>query len=317
MKYLITGGAGFIGSHLVEVLIKNGHAVRVLDDFSSGSRANLDSVCTSPLLEVVEGDIRDAELVGRLVTGTDGVFHQAALVSVQQSLEQPALSFDINVRGTVVVLEAARLAGIKRLVLASSAAVYGDSATPPLSEDSQTNPLSPYALDKCSMERYAAQYHRLYGLETIVLRYFNAYGPRQSPTSPYSGVISRFLEQIRRGERMTVYGDGAQTRDFVHVLDIVQANVQAMSEHDVGYGIYNVGSGQETSINRLIDILTEIAGRDVPVSRVSPRTGDIRRSCADISCVRARFGYRPQWDLMRGLQLLVPDARTAAALKKS
>ena len=316
MKYLVTGGAGFIGSHLVELLIKNGHLVRVLDDFSSGSRANLDSVRASPLLEVVEGDVRDAKLVGRLVIGTDGIFHQAALVSVQQSLEQPALSFDINVRGTVVVLESARLAGIKRVVLASSAAVYGDSAMLPLSEGTQTNPLSPYALDKCSMEHYAAQYHRLYGLETIVLRYFNVYGPRQSPASPYSSVISLFFDQISRGKGVTVYGDGEQSRDFAHALDVVQVNVTAMMGRYTAFRAYNVGSGRETTINELIGMLSDIAGRHVPVSYAPPRTGDIRRSCADIRLVCTEFGYQPQWDLMRGLQSLAPSVRSTAAFQK-
>jgi nucleoside-diphosphate-sugar epimerase len=305
MKYLVTGGAGFIGSHLVDILIKNGHLVRVLDDFSSGSRANLDSVCASPLLEVVEGDVRDAELVGRLVAGTDGIFHQAALVSVQQSLEQPALSFDINVRGTVVVLESARLAGIKRVVLASSAAVYGDGAKSPLSEDAPTNPLTPYALDKRSIEHYAALYHRLYGLETVALRYFNVYGPRQSPTSPYSGVISLFLDQVRRGEGMTVYGDGEQSRDFVHVLDVAQTNIRAMNGGNDGSRIYNVGTGNETSINRLIEVLTVVADRCVSVAHTLSRTGDIRRSCANINRARAELGYQPPWELARGLRSLV------------
>ncbi len=305
MKYLVTGGAGFIGSHIVEALIGSGHSVRVLDDFSSGSRSNLDSVRGSASLEVVEGDVRDAELVGRQAVGMDGIFHQAALVSVQKSLEQPALSFDINVRGAIVVLEAARQAGVKRVVLASSAAVYGDGAKLPLSEDLPTNPVTPYALDKYSMERYAAQYYRLYGLETVVLRYFNIYGPRQSPASPYSGVISLFLDRIRRGEGMTVYGDGEQSRDFVYVLDVIQANVTAMSGRYAGFRIYNVGSGCETSINRLIAMLTEIVGCCVPISHAPSRTGDIRRSCADIHLANMEFGYQPQWDLACGLQSLV------------
>lgn len=316
MKYLVTGGAGFIGSHIVEALIETGHSVRVLDNFSSGFRSNLDSVHGSASLEIVEGDVRDAELVRRLATGMDGIFHQAALVSVQQSLEQPALSFDINVRGAVTVLESARLAGIKRVVLASSAAVYGNSAALPLSESIQTNPLSPYALDKCTMEHYAAQYHRLYGLETTMLRYFNVYGPRQSSVSPYSGVISLFFDRIRCGKGITVFGDGEQSRDFAHVLDVARINVAAMMERYTGFRAYNVGSGSETTINALIGMLNDIAGHHVPVSYVPARTGDIRRSCADIRLACTELGYQPQWDLMRGLQSLAPSVRLPAVLQK-
>lgn len=316
MKYLVTGGAGFIGSHIVETLIENGHSVRVLDNFSSGFRSNLDSVHDSASLEIVEGDVRNMELVSRLVTGIDGIFHQAALVSVQQSLEQPALSFNINVSGAVVVLESARLARVKRVVLASSAAVYGNSATPPLPEGAQIEPLSPYALDKCSMEHYAAQYHRLYALETTVLRYFNVYGPRQSSASPYSGVISLFSDHIRRGKGITVFGDGEQSRDFVHVQDVARINVTAMMKRYAGFRTYNVGSGRETTINALIGMLSDIAGSHVPVSYTPARTGDVHRSCADIHLACTELGYQPLWDLMRGLRSLVPSVRSATVSQK-
>ncbi len=314
MKYLVTGGAGFIGSHIVEILVKKGHSVRVLDNFSSGSRSNLDAVHGNSMLDIVEGDVRDAELVRRLATGIDGIFHQAALVSVPQSLEQPALSFDINVRGAVAVLESARLAGVRRVVLASSAAVYGNSTALPLSESIQTNPLSPYALDKCTMEHYADQYHRLYGLETTVLRYFNVYGPRQSPASSYSGVISLFLDRVGCGKGITVFGDGEQSRDFAHVLDVVQLNIAAMTEYNATHRIYNVGSGHETTINELIEILSEVAGHRPPVSYAPARTGDIRRSCADIRLARGELGYQPQWNLRRGLQSLVSSIRSSVSL---
>lgn len=305
MRYLVTGGAGFIGSHIVEALIGHGHSVRVLDDFSSGSRANLEPVRGSSLLDVVEGDVRDAKLVDHLATGVDGIFHQAGLVSVQKSLECPALSFDVNVGGSVVVLESAWRAGVKRVVLASSAAVYGNGKHVPVSEHNPTCPLTPYALDKSTMEHYAAQYRRLYGLETIVLRYFNVYGSRQLPSSPYSGVITLFLDRIHRGEEITVYGDGEQTRDFVHVLDVVHANLRAMNAANNGFGIYNVGTGCETGINRLIGILTKIMDRRVPVTHKPPRTGDIRQSCADIARARAELDYQPQRDLPDGLRSLV------------
>ncbi len=309
MRYLVTGGAGFIGSHIVEALVVDGHFVRVLDDFSSGTRTNLESVLGSPLLEVVTGDVRDTGLVDRLAAGMDGVFHQAGLVSVQKSLEQPALSFDINVGGALAVLESARRLGVKRVVLASSAAVYGDNEQVPLSESDPTNPLSPYALDKCSIEHYATLYHRLYGLEAVVLRYFNVYGPRQCPSSPYSGVIALFLDRIQRGEGITVYGDGEQSRDFVHVLDVVQANVRAMGMAHGSLGVFNVGTGHETEVNRLIEMLMEIGHRQVPVTRASPLAGDIRRSCADVTQARAGLGYQPRWELALGLRSLMNNEK--------
>jgi len=305
MRYLVTGGAGFIGSHIVEALIDSGHSVRVLDDFSSGSPSNLGRVRNSASLDVVEGDVRDAALVDRLVAGMDGIFHQAGFVSVQKSIEQPALSFDINVGGALTVLESARKAGVKRVISASSAAVYGDNERIPLSESGHTNPLSPYAMDKCSIERYATLYHRLYGLETIVLRYFNVYGPRQLPSSPYSSVITVFLDCIRRNEGITVYGDGEQSRDFVHVLDVVQANTRAMHATYNGFGVFNVGSGRETRINKLTEMLMDITDRHVPVTHGSSRPGDIYRSCANITRANTELGYRPQWELRRGLQSLI------------
>lgn len=302
---LVTGGAGFIGSHLVDALVESGCAVRVLDNFSTGKRDNIGSACRRGTVEVIEGDVRDAETVSRSVLGCAEVFHMAALVSVQQSLVDPRTSFEINVRGSVNVLEAARLAGVRRVVLASSAAVYGDVPVPAREDDTPTRPLTPYGLDKLTAEHYAGLYARLYGLEAMALRYFNVYGPRQDPASPYSGVISIFADRLKRGAGVTVYGDGEQTRDFVHVSDVVRANMAAMTSRSQGFAACNIASGQETSINRLVVLLRgEIASRS-PVDRQPARPGDIRRSCADIARARDLLGYIPHCDFSIGIRDLI------------
>lgn len=235
MKFLVTGGAGFIGSHIVENLIKDGHQARVLDNFSTGKEENLAFIKDRRPLEVIKGDIRDTGIVEKAARGMDGIFHLAALVFIQESLEHLDLSFDINTRGTITVFNAARTTGIKRVIFASSAAVYGDNATQPLSEDVPASPLTPYAIDKYCGELYAAQYASLYNLKIISLRYFNVYGSRQDSSSPYSGVISKFIVCLKIGEGLTVYVDGEQTRDFVHVSDVVQENMAAMHGPDSGF----------------------------------------------------------------------------------
>lgn len=305
MRYLITGGAGFIGSHLADALLAAGHDVRVLDDFSTGRRANLESAHASRKIEIIEADVRETDVVHEAAAGVEGIFHLAALVSVQQSVEHPQLSFDINVRGTVNVFEAARQARIPRVVLASSAAVYGDTASPAREEGTPTNPLSPYALDKLVAEQYAASYSRLYGVATVALRYFNVYGLRQDPASPYSGAISVFADRIRQRREVTVYGDGEQTRDFVHVSDVVQANMVAMTAPYRGFAVCNVGTGRAVSINRLLETLSRQAGWQPPVDRQPARQGDIRHSCADIGRARTLLGYAPQRDLDAGLRELI------------
>lgn len=308
MKYLVTGGAGFIGSHLVERLVRDGHQVRVLDDFSTGRRENLAQVADSQRLDIRRGDVRLADDVRRAVQGMDGVFHLAALVSVQLSLEDPPRSFDINVRGAMNVLETARTAQVQRVVLASSAAVYGDTAGPAREEGTPTNPLSPYALDKLVAEQYAALYSRLYGVATVALRYFNVYGSRQDPASPYSGVISVFADRIRQRREVAVYGDGEQTRDFVHVSDVVQANMAAMTAPYTGFAVCNVGTGRAVSINRLLETLSRQVGWQPPVEHRPARAGDIRHSCAEIGRARTLLGYAPQRDLDAGLRELVTTA---------
>jgi nucleoside-diphosphate-sugar epimerase len=317
MRVLVTGGAGFIGSHLVERLLAEGHTVRVLDDFSSGRRENLVFARASPALDVVAGDIRDARTVRDAVADVDAVFHEAALVSVPRSVEAPELSCDINAHGTARVLDAARRAGVRRIVFASSAAVYGDTSRLPVSERDPVRPLSPYGLDKLYTEQLAALHHALYGLEAVPLRYFNVFGPRQDPSSAYSGVISIFVTRLLAGAPLTIHGDGEQTRDFVYVADVVDANMRAMSGGYVGPAPLNVGRGGRTSLNALAAMLGEIIGVTPAITRAAPRPGDIRDSEADITHIREALGYEPRWTVRAGLEALVAWVRAAASPPQS
>jgi UDP-glucose 4-epimerase len=313
MRILITGGAGFIGSHLVEHLLAAGHAVRVLDDFSTGRRDRLAAVQGHPALEVRQGDIRAAPVVEEALRGTEGVVHLAALVSVPRSLEEPALSFAVNAQGTLNVLEGARRTGCRRFVYASSAAVYGDQDALPLAESVEPAPLSPYALDKWYGEQSARLYHRLHGLETVVLRFFNVYGPRQDPTSPYSGVISRFSDSLLRGEAPLVFGDGEQTRDFICVDDVIRACAAALTGPAGPHAVFNVARGSRTSLLELLEHLRRITGSRVPARHAPPRQGDIRHSQADITAIREALGFVPQVPLAEGLTRLVAAERERAA----
>lgn len=292
---LVTGGAGFIGSHIVETLVGD-NDVRVLDDLSTGHRAYVHDDAT---LHV--GDVRDDATVREAMDGVDVVFHQAALVSVDRSIEAPGESHAINVDGTLTVLEAAR-AEDTRVVVASSAAIYGDPESVPVTETHRKQPLSPYGLEKLTVDEYARLYHDLYGLETVALRYFNVYGPRQS--GEYAGVISVFREQAANGGPLTVHGDGTQTRDFVHVADVVRANCLAATTDATGRA-YNVGTGTSVSIRKLAELVQELTDGSVPIDHVEAREGDIHRSCADISRARDTLGYEPAWDLREGLDTLL------------
>lgn len=304
-EYLVTGGAGFIGSHLVDALIAAGHAVRVLDDFSTGKTANLAQAERSGRLAVTRGDVRDPTAVETAATDVDGIFHLAALVSVPLSLAEPRRSFEINVGGTVNVLEAARANGVRRIVFASSAAVYGDALGPAREDETPLSPLSPYAVDKLTGERYCALYSRQYGLEAVALRFFNVYGWRQDPGSPYSGVISVFADRLRRRDGVTVYGDGKQTRDFVHVSDVAQALIAAMFVGRTGFTVCNIGSGKAVGLEGLLEMLAGIVDWQPPVDRRPARQGDIRHSCADIRRAHELLGYAPRRDLAAGLRELV------------
>jgi UDP-glucose 4-epimerase len=305
MRFLVTGGAGFIGSHIVEHLLKANHQARVLDNFTTGKRQNLDFAAGNSNLEIREGDIRDAEAVTAAMTDIDGVFHEAALVSVPKSVEQPDLSFDINARGTFNVFENARKAGVRRVVYASSAAVYGDNERLPLSETFAPIPLSPYGLDKLYTEHLGALYQSLYGQQMVALRYFNVFGPRQDPKSPYSGVISIFVDRLKAGTVPTIYGDGEQTRDFVYVGDIVQANLKSMFAESASFRVFNVGCGRQTSLNQLLAQLKELTGSSVTPTYADGRAGDIRHSLSDISRIQKDLGYAPEYTLAEGLRLLL------------
>jgi UDP-glucose 4-epimerase len=309
MKFLITGGAGFIGSHIVEHLLQSNHQARVLDNFTTGKGGNLAFATGNPNLEIIRGDIRDTDAMASAMAGVDGVFHEAALVSVPKSVEQPALSFDINVRGTFTVFDAARQAGVRRVVYASSAAVYGDNHHLPLAETAVPIPLSPYGLDKLYTEHLGALYQSLYGQEMLALRYFNVFGPRQDPGSAYSGVISIFVDHLKSGKVPRIYGDGEQTRDFVYVGDVVQANLKAMFADYSGFRVFNVGCGRQTSLNQLLLQLKELTGSSVSPVYADARVGDVRHSLSDISRIQKDLGYAPAFSLSEGLRLLLESVR--------
>jgi len=304
MKYLVTGGCGFIGSHITERLAGEGHEVIVYDDLSSGYEHNIASIAGS--VRLVRADVRDAGALAEAAKGAVGVFHEAALVSVPDSVERPAECHEINVTGTLNVLLAARDLGVRRVVLASSAAAYGNEPTLPKREDMRPEPESPYALAKVAGEYYARVFASLYGLETVSLRYFNVYGPRQDPSSMYSGVISKFNDVLTAGGRPTVFGDGGQTRDFVFVRDVVEANLLAMRSEKAGRGeVFNVATGARTNLLDLLTALKAIHGSDVEPELASERAGDIRHSVADIARARDALGYEPGVAFEAGLRELV------------
>ncbi|RRR74656.1 MAG: NAD-dependent epimerase/dehydratase family protein [Candidatus Viridilinea halotolerans] len=298
---LVTGGAGFIGSHLVERLLQRGDHVRVLDNFSTGHAANLAPWRAN--IEVIEGDLRDAAALARATAGVDLVFHQAALPLVQQSVDDPATTNAVNVDGTLQLLLAARDAGVRRVVVASSAAVYGDDPQLPKHERMPIQPLSPYAVSKLATEQYALVFAQLYALEAVALRYFNVFGPRQDPRSPYSGVIARFCAAARAGAEVTIFGDGSQSRDFVAVADVVSANLLAALAPAANGQVINIARGEQTSLLELIRLLEELTGRSLPVRFAPARSGDILHSLAAIDRAQALLGFRPQVSLREGLHL--------------
>ncbi|MCZ7593134.1 MAG: SDR family oxidoreductase [Kiritimatiellae bacterium] len=301
---LVTGGCGFIGSHIVEALVSEGHRVRVLDNLSSGHRKNLDAVKGE--VEIIEGDVRDTTTVVAAMQDVSVVFHEAALVSVFDSVERPRDNHDINSTGTLNVLIAARDHKVRRLVFASTAAIYGNDPTLPKREEMRPQPESPYGVAKLSGEHYLRIFYNLYGLETVALRYFNVYGPRQDPRSPYSGVVSKFVQCAREKSTPTVFGDGQQTRDFVFVRDIVQANLKAMKTPGVGDGsVFNVASGRTASLLDLLRVLSELTGQNMEPTFAPVRSGDIRDSAASIAAIEERMGYRAAHDLKAGLRELL------------
>jgi len=310
-KYVVTGGAGFIGSNLVEALLRQGDDVVVLDDFSTGRRENLSQApewagAGGGTYRLVEGDMRDADTCREATAGADFVLHKAAIPSVQRSVQNPVLTNAVNIEGTLLLLEAAREAGVKRFVFASSSSIYGESETLPKVETMPSAPISPYGLQKLAGETYCLLYHGLYGLPTIALRYFNVFGPRQNPESEYAAVIPRFIAAALEGGRATVYGDGEQTRDFTFVENVVRANVLACEAGPEACGrFYNIACGQRIGLNELLRQIGKIVGREVEVDHVDPRPGDIRHSLAGIDAAADRIGYRPVVDFENGLRRTV------------
>jgi UDP-glucose 4-epimerase len=298
MRALVTGGAGFIGSHIVEELLREGTSVRVLDNFSSGKRENLEAFHGD--LEILEGDLRDEEAVKAAIRDVELVFHLAAFISVPQSMVDPEECFAVNVAGTIKLLEAARRAGVHKIVLSSSTAVYGNPDKFPTDEEAPQRPLSPYALSKQVNELYARLYTHTFNLPVTALRYFNVYGPRQRPDSDYAAAISIFTRRLVNGEPITIFGDGKQSRDFIFVKDVVRANLQA-SESDSAGEVFNICTGCETSLLDLLETLSEVSPRQPEVRFEAPRPGDIYRSKGDPEKAAAILGFRASTSLANGL----------------
>jgi nucleoside-diphosphate-sugar epimerase len=309
--YLVTGGAGFIGSHLTEELVGRGHMVRVADSLITGKRSNLDHI---PGAEFREGDLADAGFAADVVRGCDYVLHQAAIPSVPRSVKDPITSNRANVDATLNVLVAARDAGVKRLVFAGSSSAYGNTPTLPKHEDMPANPLSPYALQKVVGEQYLQLFTRLYGLETVSIRYFNVFGPRQDPTSPYSGVISVFATALLENRSPTIYGDGEQTRDFTYVANVVDGVLRACEAPGASGAVINVATAGRISLNDLFREMRKIVGASVEPTYAEPRQGDVRDSQADISKAERILGYRPIVSFEEGLKRTIEWYRTAAAM---
>ncbi len=299
---LVAGGAGFIGSHLVEALLARGQRVRVLDDFSSGRREFLPRHAE---LEVITGDVRDPEALRRSLAGVEVVFHQAALRSVPRSVEDPWAYHDVNATGTMRLLLAAREVGVRRVVFASSSSVYGNQIVLPLHEELRPVPISPYGASKLIGEHYCANFSRHYGLETVSLRYFNVFGPRQDPESQYAAVIARFIVAAKRGDPLEIHGDGKQTRDFTYVGNVVDANLLAAEAAGVAGGVFNVACGERLSVLDIATRLEEVLGTSLPRRHTPPRAGDVRDTLADVSSARARLGYRPRVGFTEGLRRTV------------
>lgn len=299
MKFLVTGGAGFIGSHLVEALLHRGDSVRVLDNFSTGTRGNL--VPFAGDIDLVEGDIRSYHVVQSCVDGIDVVLHQAALPSVPRSILDPITTNDVNVTGTLNLLEAAHRAGVGRVVYASSSSVYGDSQELPKREDMTPAPLSPYAVSKLAAETYCRVFSEIYGLHTVALRYFNVFGRRQDANSQYSAVIPKFIDRVVGDQEIVIYGDGEQSRDFTYVSNIVEANLLAATAPCPSGLTLNCACGEAASLSQLVGMISELTGRDARVRFDEPKPGDVKHSLADVSRARKTIGYEPTVRFHEGL----------------
>jgi len=296
---MVTGGAGFIGSNVAEGLVRRGDRVRVFDNFSTGRRENLAGL---EGVEIVEGDLRDPEQVRGAVAGVEGVFHQAALRSVPRSVDDPVSTNDVNVGGTLNLLMACREAKVRRVVYASSSSAYGDDPALPKVETLPANPISPYAVSKLAAEHYCRTFARLYGLETVSLRYFNVFGPRQNPESKYSAVIPRFLQLALEGQPLEIHGDGEQSRDFTYIDNVVQGNLLAMDTPGVSGEVFNVACGTRHSLLAIAEAIGAFLGRELPRQHTPPRAGDVKHTLADISKAERLLGYRPQVAFADGIR---------------
>jgi nucleoside-diphosphate-sugar epimerase len=301
--YLVTGGAGFIGSHLAETLVTEGHDVRVIDNLSTGKRENMQAFETG--ITYIEGDIRDMDTVERAVDGVEYVLHQAALASVPRSIEDPVSSNQVNVLGTLNLLEAARKHSVKKFVYASSSSVYGDSDSLPKREDMTPNPKSPYAVGKLTAEWYCRVYSEIHDLPTVSLRYFNVFGQRQDPDSQYSAVIPLFVTALTRGQRPTIFGDGEQSRDFTYIDNVVEANLLSCRSPERGAMVFNVACGERLSLNTLYARLSDIIGVDLEPNFGPPRAGDVKHSQASIDAIVSAIGYKVRLDFDEGLKKTV------------
>jgi nucleoside-diphosphate-sugar epimerase len=311
MKVLVTGGAGFIGSHLASRLLSDGHEVRILDNFSTGSRANV--ALLGDAVEVVEGDIQSYERAHNAVGGCEVVFHEAALPSVPRSIQDPLTSNAVNVIGTLNILLASRDSGVRRVVFASSSSIYGADRTLPKQEDRAPQPMAPYAVAKLAAEGYCRSFSQVYGLETVALRYFNVFGPRQDPLSQYSAVIPKFITALLKREAPVIFGDGEQSRDFTYIDNVIDANMLAAEAPDASGQTFNVACGERVSLLQLLEDLREIIGVEVETNFLEGRPGDVKHSLADISRARETLGYEPAVDFADGLRRTVEYLRETAA----
>ena len=305
---LVTGGAGFIGSHLVTALVQRGDRVRVLDNLATGKLANLQGVKDE--IEFFEGDVTDRELVERVVAGVDCVFHQAALASMPRSIERPLETHTACVTGTVTLLDAARRCGVRRVVYAASSSAYGDQLTSSKREGDLPAPVSPYGAAKLAGEIYCQAFAAVYRLETVCLRYFNVFGPRQDPCGPYSAVIPRFITCLLKGQQPTIFGDGRQSRDFSFVGNVVDCNLLAAEAPAVAGRVFNVGTGRNIDLLQLVATLNKLLGTCIQPRHEPPRIGDVRDSLADITLARSLLGYEPAVDLEQGLRLSIEYYRS-------
>jgi len=303
LRFLVTGGAGFIGSNIVKKLVEKGYSVKVLDNFATGQRSNLEPFLKD--IELIEGDIRDFWTVAKATKGIDYILHQAALPSIPRSIDNPLTTTEVNINGTLNILEAARFNEVQRIVYASSSSVYGDSPVMPKEESMKPMPKSPYAITKLAGEEYCMNFYQLYGLETVALRYFNVFGPRQNPFSQYSAVIPKFINLLKSNQKPTIWGDGETSRDFTYIDNVVDANILACEKKADTGNVINVACNKAYTLNELAEKLNKIIGTDIPPSHGPDKIGDIKHSLADISKAREILNYEPEIDFDEGLEKTV------------